>query len=75
MKIESFPPIRIIRLRELMLRVGLSRSTIYDRINPRSARYDENFPKPIKIGMSAIGWVESSVDQWIESIVIATRSK
>lgn len=57
---------RILRLKQVSERVGLSRSTIYDRINPNSPRYDESFPKPVKIGASAIGWLESSVNKWIE---------
>lgn len=62
---ESEAPQRVLRLREVMDRVGLSRSTIYDRINKTSPRYDETFPKPVKLGRSAVGWLESSVDHWI----------
>ncbi|MVF52161.1 AlpA family transcriptional regulator [Pseudomonas monteilii] len=59
---------KILRLKEVVNRIGLSRSTIYDRINPDSARYDRTFPKPIKIGRAAVGWLESSVNEWIESL-------
>lgn len=58
---------RVLRLKQVLDRVGLSRSTIYDRMNPASPRYDSSFPKPIKIGSSAVGWLESSVSKWIES--------
>lgn len=57
---------RILRLRQLQERTGLSRSTIYDRINVRSPRYDQTFPKPVKIGLSAVGWLEESVNDWIK---------
>ncbi|MFA0945874.1 MULTISPECIES: helix-turn-helix transcriptional regulator [Pseudomonas syringae group] len=60
---------RILRLKQVLERVGLSRSTIYDRINPASPRYDSSFPKPIKIGRSAVGWLESSINKWIESLL------
>lgn len=60
---------RVLRLKQVLERVGLSRSTIYDRMNPASPRYDDTFPKPIKIGSSAVGWLESSISQWIESLV------
>lgn len=58
---------RILRLKQVLDRVGLSRSTIYDRMNPASPRYDSSFPKPMKIGSSAVGWLESSISKWIES--------
>ncbi|RYZ90329.1 MAG: AlpA family transcriptional regulator [Proteobacteria bacterium] len=65
---KSEVPQRVLRLREVMDRVGLSRSTIYDRINKTSPRYDETFPKPVKLGQSAVGWIESSVDHWISEL-------
>ncbi|WP_191486366.1 helix-turn-helix transcriptional regulator [Pseudomonas sp. FEN] len=58
---------RVLRLKQVLDRVGLSRSTIYDRMNPASPRYDSSFPKPMKIGSSAVGWLESSISKWIES--------
>lgn len=60
---------RVLRLKQVLERVGLSRSTIYDRMNPASPRYDDTFPKQIKIGSSAVGWLESSISKWIESLV------
>lgn len=70
---EPAPISRIIRMRQLMLRIGLGRSTIYDRINKNSPRYDKDFPKPIKIGVSAVGWIESEVDEWINSVALKSR--
>ena len=57
--------LKVLRLKDVQKRIGLSRSTIYDRLNPNSPRYDDSFPKPIKLGFSAIGWIEESVDHWI----------
>jgi prophage regulatory protein len=56
---------KLIRLPEVMQRVGLSRSTIYARIN----RKGDTFPKPIKLGERAIGWPSSSIDAWIEEMI------
>ncbi|HDT6080180.1 TPA: AlpA family phage regulatory protein, partial [Aeromonas veronii bv. veronii] len=42
-----------------------SRSTIYDRLNPKSKRYDPSFPKPLRLGESAIGWQLSEILIWI----------
>lgn len=60
--------IRMVRLKEL---TGLSRATIYDRINPKSRRYDPSFPKQINLGgqngrATAVGWMEAEVVAWIQ---------
>ena len=57
--------VRMLRIRQVMDRIGLSRSTIYDKLNVRSPRYDAFFPKPIKLGVSAVGWVEADIENWI----------
>ncbi len=62
-------PIKVLRIKDLIGKVGMARSTIYDRLNPKSPRYDSSFPKPIKLGLSAIGWLEHEVDAWIESLI------
>ncbi|MBP5953427.1 AlpA family phage regulatory protein [Pseudomonas sp. P42] len=62
---EVFP--KILRLRQVMERTGLGRSTIYDRIDSRSTRYEASFPKPVRIGVSSVGWLESSVNEWIST--------
>jgi len=62
--------LRIIRRKQLEERTGLSRSTIYSRINPKSSSYDPEFPKPIDLGHGMqnppVGWVESEVDTWLQ---------
>lgn len=65
--------LRILRVWQVQERIGLGRSTIYDRMNVKSSRYDSTFPKPIKLGVAAIGWVESDVSAWIEQCVSATK--
>lgn len=62
---------RVLRLKQVQERVGLGRSTIYDRMNPNSPRYDSTFPKPIKLGIAAIGWIEAEIDAWIKSRITA----
>ncbi|AMT87200.1 AlpA family transcriptional regulator [Pseudomonas koreensis] len=57
---------RILRLKQLSERIGLGRSTIYDRMDTQSPRYDATFPKPIKLGPAAIGWIDSEITIWIE---------
>ena len=64
---------RVLRIKEVIHLVGLSRSAIYDRINPKSPRYDESFPKPLKLGMNsrniAVGWLERDLIQWMMKCV------
>ncbi len=52
-------PIRLIRLKEVMHRVGLGRSTIYRWMN------EGKFPKPHQIGTYNVRWLESDIDDWI----------
>ena len=57
--------VTVLRMRHLREKLGISRSTIYEKLNPKSPRYDPSFPKPIKLGATAVGWIESEVDLWI----------
>lgn len=52
---------RIIRLKEVKNRTGLSCSTIYAWIK------DGMFPKAVALGNKAIGWKESEISSWIET--------
>ncbi len=52
-------PDRILRIRTVMERTGLSRSTLYRRIK------EGNFPKQIRISERCIGWRESAVEAWM----------
>lgn len=60
---------KILRLPEVTNRTGLSRSTIYSRIQ------DGTFPKPISLGDRAVGWLEGEVQEWIENRVVGSRGK
>lgn len=68
-------PTKILRLKQLQECVGLSRSSIYDRLNRRSPRHDPTFPTPVSIGASAVGWVASEVETWLETRIAASRTQ
>lgn len=55
---------RLIRLPEVLNRVGLSRSTVYNRVSTGS------FPAPIKLGEKSVAWLEADVDAWIHDRVV-----
>lgn len=57
---------KMLRLKDVIARTGLSRSTIYDKINPKSRRYDSAFPKRVSLGVASVGWVESEITNWID---------
>ncbi|MBS0352709.1 MAG: AlpA family phage regulatory protein [Proteobacteria bacterium] len=59
------PKPRVLRVKTVVVRTGLPRSTVYDKLNPNSPRYDRTFPRPFKIGQQAVGWLESEIDAWI----------
>lgn len=57
--------VKILRMREVVNKLGIARSTIYDWINPKSPRYDATFPKQRRLGMQSVGWLESELDAWL----------
>lgn len=66
----------ILRRRKLQSKLSLSASSIYGKLkfNPnRPNEYDPSFPKPVRLGPRAVGWLESEVDAWIESRIAASR--
>lgn len=52
-------PDRIVRLKTVLSRTGLSRSTIYRKIA------EGTFPVQLKISTHGAGWRESDINRWI----------
>jgi len=50
---------RILRRPEVQNKTGLPTSTLYAMIA------DGRFPRPVKIGKRAVGWLEGQVESWI----------
>lgn len=65
--------LRIIRLKQVIELTGLSRSTIYDLMNPKLTRYDPDFPKSIQLTQGTVGWIYTEVEQWIENKIKQSR--
>lgn len=57
----SDAPDRILRIRAVIDRTGLSRSTLYRKVQ------DGTFPKQIQIAARCTGWRESAVIEWIRA--------
>lgn len=66
---ERNQSLAILRLPAVMARTGLSRSTIYLRIK------EGKFPAPISLGIRAVGWVESAVDNWLAERIEQSRNE
>lgn len=58
---------RIVRRREVEKLTGLSRSAIYERLNPKSPYFDPTFPRPVKLGLRAVGWRVGEITTWQQS--------
>lgn len=54
---------KVLRLAQVMHSTGLGRSTIYKYIA------EEKFPIPLQLSERCVGWLESEVQQWIQSRV------
>jgi prophage regulatory protein len=57
---------RIIRLRTVLERTGLSRSTLYRKIG------EGTFPRQIRIAARCAGWRESAVEAWLRNPMFFT---
>lgn len=60
---------RLLRLPEVIILTGLSRSSIY------SAIAEGRFPAPVRLGVRAVGWPCESVEQWIAERPCARPAK
>ena len=53
---------RILRIGAVLERTGLSRSTLYRKVQ------DGTFPRPLRIAERCSGWRESQVQAWTEGL-------
>ncbi len=52
---------KFLRIQDVMSLTGLGRSTIYKFMD------EDIFPKTIPLGGRAVGWLESEIEEWMES--------
>ena len=71
---QNQPPLTMLRLSQVILRTGLSRSTIYSKLDSGSAHYDPTFPTQVRLGSgSAVRFIEAEVNEWLEQCVSTSR--
>ena len=50
---------RLIRVKEVLHRTGLSRSSLYRRLKAGT------FPEGVRLGVQSVAWKESDIEAWI----------
>lgn len=74
----SSPTLKILRAAQVCEKISMSKSAVYDRLDPNSPRYDPLFPKPIRLGHTKnppVGFLEHEIDVWIEVQMMQNRVK
>nr|WP_275588904.1 AlpA family transcriptional regulator [Croceicoccus hydrothermalis] len=62
-------PSRLLRLPEVMDRVGLRRSAIYQRMK------EGRFPRSRSLGPKCTVWVETEINAWVQSVEQSPSNK
>lgn len=60
--------LRVLRLPQVCDVTGLCRSMIYQ------LEAERQFPRRIKIGFRAVGWIEGEVQEWLAQRIAGSRS-
>lgn len=57
---------KILRQRQVTEITGIGRAGLYNLTDSRNRSYDPTFPRPIKLGLRAVGYIESEIMAWID---------
>lgn len=67
--VSSLQSERLLRLRDVLTIVGLSRAHVYSLVK------QELFPRPISLGSNCARWVHSEVQTWVSTSINTARSE
>ena len=67
MPVTAANPTCFLRLPQVKQRVGLSRSSIYAKVQNGA------FPPPVNLGGRAVAWIEDEIGEWISDRVQESR--
>lgn len=56
---------RVLKLKDVLSITGLGKTSLYKLIKL------SQFPKPISLGLRAVGWLESEIEAWIQEKIDA----
>ena len=59
MPAASSTPARMLRIADVVRRVGLGRSTVWRMVQ------EKTFPSPRRLGPRAVAWIESEIANWV----------
>jgi prophage regulatory protein len=59
--------VRLLRVRQVCDRTGLSRSTVYELVAKGV------FPRPVRISARTVGWLEVEIEDFIRSRIANSR--
>lgn len=60
---------KILRLPEVLSRVGIKRATLYEWIS------NGTFPRQIRLGARSVGWDEKSIETWLNDRILSSQCK
>lgn len=75
-RIAQDAPKRLLRLRQLITKLNVSRSTLYSWLNSHSKYCIPTFPQPTRLGCGrAVFWNEIEIDLWLENQAASSMNK
>jgi prophage regulatory protein len=60
--------VEFLKLANVMGKTGRSRSSIYQGVK------DGTFPAPVKIGLRSVAWTSTSIAEWQEACIKASKA-
>jgi prophage regulatory protein len=61
--------VTILKLPQVQAKTGLGKTRVYGLVK------SGDFPKPVRLGKKAVGWLEHELDEWILARVRASRGE
>lgn len=58
---------QLLTIKDVMAITSLSRASIYDLMDEFSGRFDESFPKQVKLSKNRVVWLASELLAWINN--------
>ncbi|MFG0755392.1 AlpA family transcriptional regulator [Pseudomonas sp. TYF_14] len=59
---------RFMRIDEVISVTGMGRNTIYRRMR------EGTFPRQVRLGPNSVAWLQSTISEWMSSVVDSTSS-
>lgn len=64
----------ILKRKQVEAVTGLSRSTIYAKLDPKSKQHDPDFPKALSLGAQSVGWYSDEIENWVNTRPLANAA-